>query len=128
MDAPSILIIDDDDLVVQLMAANLEICGLGDVCVRYAATLNDALYIVSHETPAMIFLDNRVPPHADFRPIYHALRNSGYRGPVIIQSACIANDIFKDAPRMGISAVVDKLQINDEIVSRLVSQHLKTIH
>jgi hypothetical protein len=71
----------------------------------------------------MVFLDNRIPPHADFRPGLKALREAGYNGPVIVQSACVADEIFDEAAKLGVAEVIDKLEMSDVRLIQLLQKH-----
>jgi hypothetical protein len=71
----------------------------------------------------MVFLDNRIPPSFDFRSSLTALRQAGYSGPVVVQSACLADEVFDEAEKLGVAEVIDKLKMNDDLLIELLEKH-----
>lgn len=75
MQGPRILILDDDDHYALLFSAYLKLSGVEGGAVEHAASTDGAVERLHSFTPDVVFLDNRIPPHADFRPGLKALRD-----------------------------------------------------
>jgi CheY-like chemotaxis protein len=123
MSQPRILIIDDDVHYAELASAYLRLSGLGHGTVEHADTMDAGLRRLRDLAPDLVFLDNRIPPQTDFRSGLRALREAGFGGPVIVQSACTADDVFDDARRLGAAEVIDKFLLSDELLMSLLRRH-----
>lgn len=123
MPGPRILILDDDDHYALLFSAYLKLSGVEDGAVEHAASTDSAVERLRNFTPDVVFLDNRIPPHADFRPGLKALRDAGYKGPVVVQSACLADEIFDEAGKLGVAEVIDKFEMSDVRLMQLLDKH-----
>jgi CheY-like chemotaxis protein len=123
MHAPRILILDDDDQYAQLFAIYLKLGGVEGGEVEHATSAKDGVERLRAFAPDLVFLDNRIPPYTDFRPGLRALREAGYAGPVVVQSACIADEIFEEAPKLGVAEVIDKFDMNDARLLELLRKH-----
>ena len=84
MHRPRILILDDDDHYTLLFSTYLKLSGVEGGTVHHETSTEKAIERLRGFTPDIIFLDNRIPPHADFRSGLKALRDAGYPGPVIV--------------------------------------------
>jgi CheY-like chemotaxis protein len=124
MPGPRILILDDDDHYALLFSAYLKLSGVENGTVEHAASSEQAVDRLQSFTPDVIFLDNRIPPHQDFRGGLKALRDAGYEGPVIVQSACIADQIFDEALELGIAEVIDKFEMSESRLVALLNKHV----
>jgi CheY-like chemotaxis protein len=123
MFSPRILILDDDDQYAFLFATYLKLGKVEGGTVAHATSAEMAIAQLAVFRPDVIFLDNRVPPHADFRPALKALRQAGYGGPVIVQSACVADDVFEEAKGFGVAEVIDKFEMNEDRLIQLLKKH-----
>ncbi len=123
MSAPRILIIDDDVHYAELASTFLRLSGFGDGVVDHAYTMDAGLRRLRECVPDIVLLDNRLPPETDFRSGLQALREAGFDGPVVVQSACTADDVFSDARRLGAAEVIDKFHMNDELLLSLLRRH-----
>lgn len=123
MQGPRILILDDDDHYALLFSAYLKLSGVEGGAVEHAASTDGAVERLHSFAPDVVFLDNRIPPHADFRPGLKALRDAGYKGPVVVQSACLADEIFDEAANLGVAEVIDKLEMSDVRLMQLLHKH-----
>lgn len=120
---PRILILDDDDHYAMLFSAYLKLSKVEGGAVEHATTTDEAVKHLREFMPDMVFLDNRIPPHSDFRHGLKALRDAGYAGPVIVQSACIADQIFDEAEKLGVAEVIDKFEMNETRLISLLQKH-----
>jgi DNA-binding response OmpR family regulator len=120
---PRILILDDDDHYALLFAAYLKLANVEGGMVEHAPSTQQAVEQLSRFTPDLVFLDNRVPPHADFRPGLKALRDAGYAGPVVVQSACVTDEVFDEAEKLGVAQVIDKFEMNEGLLVELLQKH-----
>jgi CheY-like chemotaxis protein len=91
--------------------------------VEHATSAKSGVERLRAFAPDLVFLDNRIPPYTDFRPGLKALRDAGYEGPVVVQSACVADEIFDEAPRLGVAEVIDKFDMNDVRLIELLQKH-----
>jgi CheY-like chemotaxis protein len=123
MQGPRILILDDDDHYALLFSTYLKLSGVEGGAVEHAASTDSAVQRLRSFPADMVFLDNRMPPHADFRPGLRALREAGYNGPVIVQSACIVDEIFDEAAKLGVAEVIDKFEMSDVRLIQLLQKH-----
>lgn len=123
MSFPQILILDDDDQYAFLFATYLRLGNVEGGRVEHAGSAEQAIEQLAQFTPDVIFLDNRIPPHADFRSPLKALRQAGYGGPVVVQSACVADDVFADAKGLGVAEVIDKFEMCEDRLVQLLKKH-----
>jgi CheY-like chemotaxis protein len=123
MRAPRILILDDDEHYAQLFSAYLKLSGIKGGEVQHAASAKDVGERLRQFLPDLVFLDNRIPPYTDFRPGLKALRDAGYDGPVVVQSACVADEVFDEAPQLGVAEVIDKFDMNEVLLLKLLRKH-----
>jgi CheY-like chemotaxis protein len=123
MSFPRILILDDDDQYAFLFSTYLKLGRVEGGRVAHATSTEMAVAQLAEFMPDMIFLDNRIPPHADFRAALTALRQAGYGGPVVVQSACVADDVFEDAKSLGVADVIDKFELSEDRLIQLLKEH-----
>jgi CheY-like chemotaxis protein len=123
MQSPRILILDDDDHYALLFSTFLKLGGVEGGEVEHATSAKSGIERLSEFAPDLVFLDNRIPPYTDFRSGLKALRDAGYDGPVVVQSACVADEIFDEAPRLGVAEVIDKFDMNDVRLIELLQKH-----
>ena len=123
MPAPQILILDDDDHYALLFSTYLKLSGVDGGVVEQAASTEQAVARLQSFKPDVIFLDNRVPPHSDFRAGLCALRGAGFEGPVIVQSACTADAVFDEAERLGVAEVIDKFDMSETRLLQILQKH-----
>jgi CheY-like chemotaxis protein len=125
MPFPRILILDDDDQYAFLFSTYLKLGKVDGGRVTHATSTEMALAQLGEFAPDLIFLDNRIPPHADFRPALRALRQAGYDGPVVVQSACVADDVFDEAKSLGVAEVIDKFDMSEDRLIHLLKKHTR---
>jgi CheY-like chemotaxis protein len=121
--SPRILILDDDDQYAFLFSTYLKLSRVEGGKVEHATSAEKAIEQLAEFTPDVVFLDNRIPPHADFRFALKALRQAGYSGPVVVQSACLADEILDDAQSLGVAEVIDKFVLTEELLIQLLKKH-----
>jgi CheY-like chemotaxis protein len=121
--APRILILDDDEHYAQLFSIYLKLSGVPGGEVQHAVSAKGAMERLQQFRPDLVFLDNRIPPYTDFRPGLKELRDAGYAGPVIVQSACVADDVFDEAQQLGVADVIDKFEMNEVLLLKLLRKH-----
>ncbi len=104
MQSPRILILDDDDHYALLFSTYLKLGGVEGGEVEHATSAKSgverlrALCAGSGVSRQRAFL-----PIRTLRPGLKALRDAGYEGPVVVQSACAADEVFDEAPRLGVA-------------------------
>jgi CheY-like chemotaxis protein len=123
MQGPRILILDDDDHYTLLFSTYLKLSGVEGGAVEHAASTDRAIERLRAFAPDVIFLDNRIPPHPDFRSGLKALRDAGYQGPIVVQSACVADEIFDEAGKLGVAEVIDKLEMSEDRLIKLLKKY-----
>ena len=123
MQAPHILILDDDDHYALLFSTYLKLSGVKGGIVEHAVSTEEAVARLRSFKPDVIFLDNRVPPHSDFRSGLRAIRGAGYEGPVVVQSACTVDEVLDDAAKLGVAEVIDKLEMSDIRLMEILQKH-----
>jgi CheY-like chemotaxis protein len=116
MPFPRILILDDDDQYAFLFSTYLKLGKVDGGRVAHATSAEMAIAQLNEFTPDLIFLDNRIPPHADFRPD---------DGPVVVQSACVADDVFEEAKGLGVAEVIDKFDMSEDRLIHLLKKHTR---
>ena len=114
-----VLIVDDDRMQLELIRIHLAQAGL-DLSMKCALTIEDAVLSITEQQPDIVFLDNRMPPDLDFRNGFGLLREAGYRGPVIVNSVTIDDPVMEEAGAFGVTRVVDKFDLRDELLRELV--------
>jgi CheY-like chemotaxis protein len=127
-DMTRLLLIDDDPVEHHLLSAMLKRASRTDIGVTGAQTLDEALRQIAQLEPSAILLDHRLPPHDDYRHSIRELRKAGYDGPVVVISAAVGERSFEEAGRHGVTLVIDKLKLWDEISGGLFERLLPTLH
>jgi CheY-like chemotaxis protein len=123
-----LLLIDDDPVEHHLLSAMLKRASRTDIGVTGAQTLDDAIRQIARHEPSAILLDHRLPPHDDYRHSIRELRKAGFDGPVVVISAAVGERSFDEAGRHGVTLVIDKLKLWDEISGGLFERLLPTLH
>lgn len=118
-----VLVIDDDPVLSELYNAYFSIEGLTDWHAHAETDLNAALAVIKSSTPAIVFLDNKLPPFQDFREPLQKILASNYPGPVIVQSACLDNDVFAMAEKLGAKCVLEKWRVTSGRLAEIVKQY-----
>lgn len=118
-----VLVIDDDLVLSELYNAYFSIEGLTDWHAQGEADLNVALAVIKSSAPAIVFLDNKLPPFQDFREPLQKILASNYTGPVIIQSACLDNEVFSVAKKLGAKCVLEKWQVTSGSLAETIKQY-----
>ena len=118
----TVLIVDDDLVLCDLYNAYFEVEGLKGWTARGESDLDLALEAIATDKPAIIFLDNRLPPYEDFTEPLKMIKECGYTGPVVVQSACIEDEIFNQAKELGASMVQEKWQVSSESLAQTITQ------
>ena len=123
-DGCRVLVVDDDSQHIRLFSIFLELSGAPVAGFAAASTTDQAVKAIGDLAPDIVFLDNRMPPHADFRYALEALRVAGYAGPVIVHSSSIDEPIFEDISRFGVVSVIDKREIRARNLKELLNRYL----
>lgn len=118
-----ILVVDDDEQQIRLFSIFLELSGIQDVVCATAKSIEAAITDIKVEVPAIVFLDNRIPPYSDFRQSLDQIRTAGYLGPVIVHSASVDEPVFRDAGKLGVASVVDKRSIRGNTLKALIEAY-----
>jgi CheY-like chemotaxis protein len=118
-----ILVVDDDEQQIRLFSIFLELSGVADVVCATAKSIEAAVRDIEASSPAIVFLDNRIPPYSDFRQGLDQIRTAGYTGPVIVHSASVDEPVFRDAGRLGVASVVDKRSIRGNTLKALIEAY-----
>ena len=116
----TVLVVDDDLVLCDLYNAYFDVEGLKDWHAQGESDIERALEIIAADKPEIIFLDNRLPPYEDFTEPLKKIVESGFAGPVIVQSACIDDDIFDQAIGLGATLVQEKWQVSSENMAETV--------
>ena len=118
----TVLVIDDDLVLCDLYNAYFEVEGLADWYARGESDFEQALAVIATDKPEIIFLDNRLPPYEDYTQPLKRIIDSGFTGPVIVQSACIDDEIFNQAKELGATMVQEKWQVSSESLVETIKQ------
>ncbi len=118
-----ILVVDDDEQQIRLFSIFLELSGSPDVSLAKAMTIDEAIEQIQANMPAIVFLDNRMPPHSDFRQSLDLIREAGFAGPVIIHSASVDEPVLHNATSFGVASVVDKRVIRSNTLKALIETY-----
>lgn len=102
----TILLVDDDQLILQMAQDVLEAAGYRTVCLQEGRALNAA---VASARPSLIFLDIMMPG-ADGLSLCRQLRSGpdAFRGPIVIVSAKHYETDKRIAREVGASAFLEK--------------------
>lgn len=116
----TVLIIDDDLVLCELYNAYFEAEGMSDWYAQGESDLERALEIIATDKPEIIFLDNRLPPYDDFTESLQKIIDIGFTGPVVVQSACVDDEIFNQAEERGATMVQEKWQVSSSSLAETV--------
>lgn len=110
----TVLVIDDDLILSDLYNAYLQVGGMDDWETYGEIHIEPALKFIEARQPDIVFLDNRLPPYDDYREPIKKIFDTGYAGPIVVQSACIEDEVFDSAINLGASLVREKWKVSNE--------------
>ena len=113
---PKILAIDDDPMILMLLADMLS----PDYCLQLAKCAADAEKLITQNPPNLILLDIQMPGISGFQLLQNLKKSSEYnRIPVIIVSGHIEIEFIILAEQNGASSVVAKPINKDELLEKI---------
>ena len=116
MTAPSVLVVDDDDDIREVLEMALEEQGY---VVSQASNGREALEVVSQEMPSLILLDMKMPVMNGWEFAAELGQRYAQRAPIVVISA--AEDARRRAAEVGAQGWIGKpFELDDllEIVKR----------
>ncbi len=100
----SILIVEDEDLVQELLVRFLTLRGYK---VRAANKGREALEMIRQDPPQIVLLDIFLPDMNGVE-VVRELRSSGYDGGIIALTGCQSEELLQDAWDLGLQEVLNK--------------------
>jgi len=119
---PSILIVDDEPIVLKSGRMVLEAAGWR---VLEAGSAAGALAVLASETPCLLLVDVKMPGEDGIR-LMGRLREMGRPIPTVLMSGYSTEDTIQEAERMGALAFLGKPFTPDEL-SATIQSALKQI-
>lgn len=117
----SVLLIDDDDFQHVILNHMLKSCFGDGYTLESASNLEDALSLLGDNRFDAIFLDNRLVPFKDFRETFPKISAVANGTPTYVISSHIEEPCFQEAAHFGVSKVIDKFELKDEIAGGLLA-------
>lgn len=116
-----VFVVDDDPVEAELLPYRLKNSRHAPR-LRFAHTLAACAVLSRTPAPDLLICDHRFPPHDDFRGTAPALREFGYRGPILLATSCLIGPEFDDYPEYGVSGIVDKTDLDGAFLDRFLEQ------
>ena len=101
-----VLLIDDNDTQHELFRCYA--FALDEIKLRHATSMQEATEKIKDSQPDIIFLDNRVYPHNDFRETIPLIRQAGFEGNIVLISSDVDQPVFKLADKFSVHSCVNK--------------------
>lgn len=117
----SILLVDDDDFQHVILDHILQGCLQTGYALDGAKSLDAALDILADKRFDAIFLDNRLTPYKDFRETFPRIRAIAEGTATYLISSHIEDPCFHEAKSLGITKVIDKFELKNEISGGLLA-------
>lgn len=121
LDAPLVLIVDDDELIRELLRTRLELDGLNTVCARDGV---EALAALSNHRLAAMLLDISMPNMDGFQLLDTLRRTRRIPPPTLMLTARNAAEDVQRAIAMGAKDYLAK-PFNDQMLLRRVRRLLR---
>lgn len=118
-----ILVVDDNSHQHELFRCYSSVAN--DIELEHAMTLDEALDIIAERAPSIIFLDNRLEPFDDFRETVPRIRERGFDGRIVVLSADVDTNAFKEINRFTVHSYLDKLDITLNNFGAIVAERLR---
>lgn len=122
LEAPLVLIVDDDELIRELLRTRLELDGLRTICATDGV---DALTALSNHRPAAMVLDVNMPRMDGFQLLDTLKRTRRTPPPTLMLTARNAAEDVQRAIAMGAKDYLAK-PFNDQLLLRRVRRLLRT--
>ncbi len=114
-DPPTVLVIEDDEKLAQVIARMLRRAGFRPVL---AATGDDALKAMLNDPPCGAVIDVMIP-HPDGLELCHQFRRDGWNGPIVVISALTSPELRARAIGAGADRFLAKPFRLGELVATL---------
>ncbi|WP_132534360.1 response regulator [Rhizobium sp. PP-F2F-G48] len=93
--------------------------------LHYSDTIEAAVDVIGSGTPiAMVLVDNRLPPHGDFRETVPLIRQKGFIGPVGVISGSLDDAYFQSFQEYGVDFRLDKAELDPTAIEFLLQEYL----
>lgn len=101
-----VLLIDDNDTQHELFRCYA--FASDEIELTHATSIEEATDKIRKSLPDIIFLDNRVYPHNDFRDTIPLIRQAGFDGNIVLISSDVDQPVFKLAGKFSVHSCVNK--------------------
>ena len=120
-----ILLIDDEPSEHVILRRLMTKVQSFTIQLHYSDTIEAAVDIIGSGTPiAMVLVDNRLPPHGDFRETVPLIRQKGFIGPVGVISGSLDDAYFQSFQEYGVDFRLDKAELDPTAIEFLLQEYL----
>lgn len=120
-----ILLIDDEPAEYVILRRLMTKVQAFAIQLHYCDTIDAALTLLDSGTPvAMVLVDNRLPPHCDFRETVPLIRQKGFIGPVGVISGSLDDAYFQSFQEYGVDFRLDKAELDPTAIEFLLQEYL----
>ncbi|KQS65078.1 hypothetical protein ASG39_07335 [Rhizobium sp. Leaf371] len=120
-----ILLIDDEPSEHVILRRLMTKVQSFTIQLHYSDTIEAAVDVIGSGTPiAMVLVDNRLPPHGDFRETVPLIRQKGFIGPVGVISGSLDDAYFQSFQEYGVDFRLDKAELDPTAIEFLLQEYL----
>ncbi|NHT74253.1 response regulator [Ferranicluibacter rubi] len=120
-----ILLIDDEPAEHVILRRLMSKVQAFAIQLHYCETIEAALPLLERGTPvSMVLVDNRLPPHGDFRDTVPQIRQKGFIGPVGVISGSLDDAYFQSFQEFGVDFRLDKAELDPTAIEFLLQEYL----
>ena len=96
----------------------------------HALSLQEALPMLSTDSPDLVLMDHRLHPYDSFQDTIPLVRAAGYDGCLVVISADVNDRDFADAAELGVTRCLNKFDFTlenfDDLVIGVLDEFRKT--
>lgn len=122
----SILIVDDHPRIAVLMQYMLTATTYGETPVVGVTSIEKAEAFLSENAAALVFLDNYIPPHRNFRTSLDILRPLTDAPVILLSGSDLVDMGLEDLPD-GLAAYLQKDTISPSVLQNLIDTVLQGV-
>jgi len=119
--AHDVLVVEDEALDAERLAATLRVIFGYELRIHVASTAGDAVDRVAESNPSLVFLDDILKPSTNALQSMPLLRQAGYSGPIIVISGQVTHSRRCGLLAGGASDVIHKDDVDSVRVAEAIA-------
>ncbi|MEM9383454.1 MAG: hypothetical protein AAGA68_00205 [Pseudomonadota bacterium] len=118
----STLYIEDGRFDRLVFATHFKAMRRDDLTLDCVDSVESAVHAIQACMPAIVFLDNRVPPYDSFEESLAVLVDAGFAGPVVLVTGLPTDEMQQAVDGVGpVCALLDKIQLTSRRLTEVIT-------